>query len=344
MSLDVIFEHIADDLGIRKGNTEDRLSWKFRIVYSVAAKRGLDTLWEKENGGEQNGTVSLSSITRTIDQVFKSFHALCPDLEVAVQDFMQCNLKAGEGVAEYLSTLLQKGGCFYHCPYRAAPVIFSKAQLGGMMFLRGLPSGAERCMSGAGMYAEASAGEQPKDVAHIFGLHKILSGEDLDSMENSLPVQCREHMDGWEFLDLSPSYKKYWKNNPDKGVLSLVRKRRETEKIYMLYRYDGRKFFCRTLPEYWNSATRYLALAVAFLSQRGTLPPITAEDDGPMVSLKIGYRLPPAEETFFRLYSWPDIVRKKNPYFFRIMARPVFEAFKILMPQLGYTLLEESHA
>lgn len=343
MSLDAVFERMADDLGIKKGKTEESLSWKCRIAYSVSIKRGLDALWEKEDDVEQNGTVSLLHITRTIKQVFRAFHVLCPEMAAVMQDFMQLHISDGESPEKLLIELLQKGGCFYHSPYRAAPAIFAGAHLAGTMFLRGLPLEEVQCMSGAGMYAEAPIGGCPENVATLFGLRKILSGTDMDRLENSLPKQHREYMDSWEFLDLSRKNGKYWKDKPDKGVTSLARRVHKVEKVYTLYRYDGSRFLCRALPECWHSGTRYLALAVALLSRRGILPAITMKDDGPVVSLKVGYLLPPAEETFFRLYSWPDIVRKRNPYFSRVMTRSVFEAFQILMTHLGYTFLEESH-
>lgn len=346
MSFDAVFERMATDLDISKGKREDALSWRCRIAYSVAAKRGLDSLWEKEEGGEQ-GTVSLIHITRTIGQVFRAFHMLCPDIEAAMQEFTQHTqqyLGTGKIPEAVLVELLQAGGCFYHCPHRAAPAAPAQAGIAGVTFLRGLSPGDSRYMSGAGMYCKTSSDGSSDDVGHMFGLQKILSDMDLDRWENSLQEQRREHMDGWEFLNLAllKENMKYWKDRPDLGTLSLARKQRKTEKAYMLYRYDGRSFLCRTLPEYWSQGTRYLPLAVALLSRRGTLPSFLVEDDGPVVSLKAGYLLPPAEETFFRLYSWPDM-GKKNPRFIRVMARPVFEAFQILMTHLGYTFLEESH-
>lgn len=343
MSLDAVFERLADDLGIKKGKTEESLSWKCRIAYSVSVKRGLDALWEKEDDVEQNGTVSLLHITRTIKQVFRAFHVLCPEMEAVMQDFMQLHISDGESLEELVSELLQKGGCFYHSPYRAAPAIFARAQLAGTVFLRGLPLGKVRCMSGAGMYAKAPIGGCPEDVATLFGLRKILSGKDMDHLETSLPKQYREHMNSCKFLNLSRKNGKYWKDRPDKGVTSLARRVDEFEKVYTLYQYDGSRFLCQALPEYWHSGTHYIALAIALLSREGTLPAIAVKDDGPVVSLRLNYLLPPAEETFFRLYSWPDMARKRNPYFSRVMTRPVFETFQILMTHLGYTFLEESY-
>lgn len=343
MSIDAVFERIADDLGIRKGMLENTLSWKFRITYSVAAKRGLDSLWEEEDDDGQNSPVSLHRITRTIKQVFKAFHAFCPELEMDMDNFMQRYLRDNESPEVALVEILQKGGCFYHCPYRAAPAAPSQAGIAGVSFLRGLSPGSQRSMSGSGMFTEAHTNTHFEDIMNMFGLRRILSHTGLDNLETALPEQYREHMDGWEFLDLSWKNGKYWKGKPDKGVSSLARKQQEAKKTYALYRYDGREFSSRALPEHWHSGTHYLTLAVALLSRRGALPSILVKDDGPLIHLRLGYKLPPSEETFFFLYSWPDIVRKSNPSFSRMMSRPVFEAFQILMNHLGYTFLEEAH-
>lgn len=344
MNFNSVFARMAEDLAIKRGITENALSWKCRIAYSVTAKRGLDALWEKDEQA-QHGTVSLSHLIETMKQVFRVFYVLCPDIEASIQSFVQqptCSRNEPEAL---LVKLLQQGGCFYHTSYRAAPSPFVKAQLAGVTFLRGLPLGAARSMSGAGMYMRIPAEGSPEAVASLFGLRKILSETELDRLEKALPEESRESMDGWEFLELTRTNGKYWKSCPDKGVSSLARRVHDVEKAYALYRYDGRTFLCRPLPEFWHSGTQYLALAIALLTRRGMLPPITynVNNNDSVVSLKMGYLLPPAEETFFRLYSWPDMVQNKNPYFFRIMARPVFEAFQILMTHLGYTFLEESH-
>ncbi|MEQ2845018.1 hypothetical protein AAAU50_03995 [Bilophila wadsworthia] len=46
MNINSVFERMAEELAIKRGITEDILSWKCRIAYSVTAKRGLDALWE----------------------------------------------------------------------------------------------------------------------------------------------------------------------------------------------------------------------------------------------------------------------------------------------------------
>lgn len=346
MSIDAVFERMAEDLSIQKGVEEGKLSWKYRIAYSVAAKRGLDALWD--NNDSNNGSIPLPlvHINHTIKEVFGTFYALCPAIETALLDYIHLYPKSEESLAgNALSNLLQQGGCFYHSPYRVAPASFFQVHLGGITFLRGLSPGTARFISGAGMYKISPGGGHLEDLMQMFCLQKIMSGSDLDRLKDSLPEQLWEDMDGWAFLNLNPSRppREYWKNRPDIGELSLARTQRAGGNIYMLYLHDGRNFRCWVLPEYWYYKRRYLALAVALLSQRGMLPPIFATDDGPLIFVKLGYLLPPAENIFFHLYSWPDIVGKKNSSFIRVMTRPVYDVFHTLMTHLRYTFLEETH-
>ena len=214
MNFNSVFERMAEELAIKRGITEDDLSWKCRIAYSVTAKRGLDALWEQDVG-EQHGTVSLNHLMGTMQQVLRTFYVLCPDIEVSIQNFIQHPILLGKKPEALLGKLLQEGGCFYHVSYRAAPSPFVKAQLAGITFLRGVPLGAARCMSGAGMYMEMPADGSPEEVASLFGLRKIVSGADLDRLENSLPEESRASMDDWEFLELSRINGKYWKSRPE---------------------------------------------------------------------------------------------------------------------------------
>ena len=146
MNINSVFERMAEELAIKRGITEDILSWKCRIAYSVTAKRGLDALWEQDVG-EQHGTVSLSHLMGTMKQVLRTFYVLCPDIEASIQNFIQDPILLGKEPEALLGKLLQEGGCFYHVSYRAAPSPFVKAQLAGVTFLRGVPLGAARCMS-----------------------------------------------------------------------------------------------------------------------------------------------------------------------------------------------------
>ena len=60
--------------------------------------------------------------------------------------------------------------------------------------------------------------------------------------------------------------------------------------------------------------------------------------------IKLGYRLPPSEENFFKLYSWHvryDFTSKTPQVFTRMMARQIYPMFKHELESMGYCFVEE---
>lgn len=75
------------------------------------------------------------------------------------------------------------------------------------------------------------------------------------------------------------------------------------------------------------------------MKRYGTLPEIKAAAGGGLVEIELGYRLPPSEEVFFKLYSWP--ARYDAPHVFtRTMAEQVYPVFKRELEAIGYRFLE----
>ena len=337
-----IFERLSRDLGIARGSRETPEHWHCRLVYSVATVRGLASLWEQEEGQEEEG-VSLQHVAAVMEQTLMSFRKLFPYVEKALASFEDAT---NEGLQVQIRDVLQRGGCFYHRSWRAAPTVRSCAFANGISFLRGLRPGKTCPMSGAGFYRKGESGKANRDVFSMFGLQALLSRKELVRLGESLNEVRRDFPEDREFLRLhfSRSGQKYWKEQPDRDVLSLMR-RKEGNSAYTLYRFDGKTFYCRVLPEYWNEHPRYAALAAALLAQRGlTFFDVKHEDN--LVFVKPDYLLPPAVEAFFRLYSWPDLdpsQKERGYYAFRIMAGEVYPAFHDVMTRLGYRFEERSY-
>lgn len=82
-----------------------------------------------------------------------------------------------------------------------------------------------------------------------------------------------------------------------------------------------------------------MRIAAALLKRYGALPEIKATASGDLMEVKLGYRLPPPEEAFFKLYSWP--ARYDAPQVFtRTMARQVYPVFKHGLETIGYCFVE----
>lgn len=342
------FDRIAGDLDIERGQGEEDLFWRCRVVYSAAVKRGLDSLWDNEDTLAQDKpnivTVSIEHVTRTIGKTLEAFYTFCPDLCPAMcpPNFLpNAKLLNAESA---LCELLQECGCFYHRNFQASPAVQTQAQLSGVKFLRGLPPGSSRMMSGAGMYTPCcNAIGSNAEVIRMFDLQKILSGTDLEHIEASSSEQVMVLDGGYEFLQLRPKFcSKYWKDKPDRGILSLMR-RRQLPHVYFFYRYDGKHLHMRSLPQWRCEKRAYLSLSAALLAKDGALPPFHTRAEGEIVRIRVGYKLSPREECFFRLYSWPDFSTRGNAYFSRIMNKSVYDAFKMVMINLGYPFMESSY-
>ncbi|WP_165067706.1 hypothetical protein [Desulfovibrio sp. ZJ200] len=337
-----IFERISQDLGIDKEVSEPVEYWYCRLAYSAAAVRGLTFLWEQEENQDEK-SVSLKHLTCTIEQTLATFRTLFPQVGKVLDSFER---QTKEKLSVKICDILRNGGCFYHKEFRAAPAAPSCAFKSGVSFLRGLRPGEVCPISGAGFYRKEMSNKSNRDIFSMFGLRALSSEENLERLEESLREERRHTLEGREFLCLDPSFLRqgYWKNTPDKEILSLMR-RKKGDHSYALYRFDGSTFYCRALPEYWNEKKHYVALAAAMLARRG-LPPFEVKTVGKLVFVKPGYLLPPAEDAFFRLYSWPDLApnqRDKGPFAPRIMAGEIYTAFHDIMTHLGYRFKETSH-
>ena len=123
--------------------------------------------------------------------------------------------------------------------------------------------------------------------------------------------------------------------------------------IYVLYRFENGRFQHRQLPEWRVTDFRasaktdygeYRRISNALLDFYGQLPPVRAHFNGKLMEVHPGYRLPPEEEDFFRLYSWPmdyDITASNPKVFCRAMSPIVYPAFKHALEAIGYHFVEE---
>ena len=160
--------------------------------------------------------------------------------------------------------------------------------------------------------------------------------------------------DNTEFLRLDPPFKwGYWQQIPGRdGRISLARYG-DPNKIFVFYRYDNGVYQHKPIPEwrirdYFSNDTgsygEYRRIAIAFLKQYGTLPEIKDKESGNLMEIKVGYRLPPSEEEFFKLYSWPmryNITFKSPQVFTRKMAMQIYPMFKHELESIGYCFVEE---
>lgn len=82
-------------------------------------------------------------------------------------------------------------------------------------------------------------------------------------------------------------------------------------------------------------------MAAAILLRRGVLPPIEAAVEEKYVTVRLGYLLPPAEEAFFCLYSWPkNFEIGRSCLFERVFRASVYPFWREMLETLGYCFKE----
>ena len=124
-------------------------------------------------------------------------------------------------------------------------------------------------------------------------------------------------------------------------------------KLYAFYRWRDGIFEQKPIPVWriddfrtigQSGSGEYRRIACALLDHIGELPPILVSFKDWIARIKLGYRLPPAEEDFFKLYSWPinyDVTPKTPQVFQREMSVMVYSILRQHLGSIGYRFVEE---
>lgn len=338
-----LIQSIAEEFNIPILNGTD---WKCQTVYSLAGRMALASLGDL---CEKGSSISIEHFKKRVLQIKNAYGSIFPEIGRAMrceQDFMQ-----NEVYTTYLRT-----GYLYHYAGHAVAATRVFAEFGGVTLHRGCSPDDRLFMSGLGLYSDYSQSSDTT-VAEMFCLQNKSFEDFLDELLSTndwLPIDWPP---GTEFLRLKPPFNRgYWQQTPDKTDQVSLARFGEYEKSYVFYRYEGgiALHLCvpqwRILDLFSNTAnthgkySEYRRIAVSLLSRYETLPKIRTSYDGGIVLINIGYRLPPSEEDFFKLYSWPttfDFSEERPNVFKRKMSENVFTVFKHELESIGYCFEEE---
>ena len=338
MSNDLIFS-IRKQLDIPKSADND---WICQIVYSSAGEMALASLWDHYENSE---AVSVQHFKRRVSQLFDAYIGLYPALSYTFPED-RTNL-----VDEIYSIYL-RNGFFYHSPFHISPALPANASVGNLVLHRGHSPDAKLLMSGLGFYSVQPTFDE-RSVVNMFGLQEITFDSYLSELLLCGEWESVVWPENTEYLRLDPPFRwGYWQNTPvSDGRISLARYG-DPNKVFVLYRFHNGNYQQKAIPEwrirdYFSNDgghEEYRRIATALLQRYDTLPHIKVSFDNQMVEIKLGYRLPPAEEAFFKLYSWPlryDFTAKTPQVFTRKMAKQVFPIFRHTLETLGYCFMEE---
>lgn len=337
---DYLIASIGKQLNIPITATSERLG---QLIYSAAGQLSLASLWDKS---EDDDFISIQHFKQRLAQIFEAYESIIPKTQNVFP-------RDKSALIDEIYSIYLHNGFFYHASYRLSPVTPTVASNNLISLHRGFSPETMFWMSGLGYYSNKITGDT-KSIASMFGLQKCSFEQYLDEVLSYSEWTPIHWPDNSEFLRLdSPFNKGYWQTVPIKdGRISLARFG-EPSKLYVLYRYQDGSYHQKTIPQWLfldcfsgdlNSQGEYRRIANALLKRYGSLPSHKVKANGDLVTVKLGYRLPPSEEAFFKLYSWPilyDFQPKSPQVFTRKMAKPVYEMFRNEMESIGYNFTEE---
>lgn len=334
-----LFDYIGRQLNIPKSDDD---MWICQIVYSVAAQMALVSLRDHK---EDNSSISIKHFKNRIYQIFDAYEGVYPQIK-----FLFPSDKSDLVDDMYLVYL--RTGFIYHSAYQISPSILAHASCNDITLYRGVYPDSDLFMSGMGFYYQHENSSN-LSVASLFDLQTQTFDEYLDQLLNNNEWEFVEWPENTEFLRLDPPFSRgYWQQTPDKSQRISLARYGEPNKLFVLYRFYQGEYQQKQIPEWklkdWftneTSYEEYRRIAIALLKRYNNLPAISVKKKDDLVEIKLGYRLPPSEEDFFKLYSWPvryDFSSDFPQVFKRIMAKSVYPVFKQTLETLGYCFLEE---
>lgn len=339
---------IGQQLHIAKSDDD---AWICHTIYSLAGKMALASLWDHD---ESRNSVSLQHFKERAEQIFTAYTAIYP------QTFRLFPASPKDLVEDIYAVYLRTGH-FYNSPYKISPAAFTQAATGSVVLYRGISPNAKFPMSGLGFYSlhsKPAKTENALSIAEMFGLQVQTLGEYLEELllddnwtETEWPLDA-------EFLRLEPPFSRgYWQETPhEDGRISLFRYG-SPNKLYAFYQFEQNRILQKTIPEWqvndirslrlkaYSKYGEYHRIAVALLDRYKELPPIKVKLEGETAQIRLGYWLPPTEEDFFKLYSWPSEYLSSTQDFigriYRQMSTPVYLVFRQHLETIGYHFEEE---
>lgn len=377
--LNRLMTRIAKRLGIPY-EREDRDAF-LRILYSAASYQAILAFWDEYSTDEYStdendgGIITIAHFKNKIIMTLYAYLSIAKELGYDLKDCL--NLNNGkellQNIADEIFETYWQSGMFYRISSnnddtsrrRVAVPRQVSFNINSISLLRGVVNDEKNIlMSGSGFYCISKNIHEDniRDIIRSWGFGAPIGEPYLKSLSLGVIWERFDIDFPVEFLQLSKN--KYWGNNCPNISFGLARYGAKGNEIYVLFRKldDGSfekgklKFFQYGHP--WgegidvNYTTKeYLRVACSILKSEKKLPKIEYKECDKLVMIKLGYLLPTAEETFFKLYSWPlkfknigeESTMRSNNYdqlTRRVMHSDVFNVFKIMMMHQGFEFQE----
>ncbi len=333
LDYDDLMPKISREFDIKKSERETETDWIIRVLYSLCGKMALNSLLDTV----EDDKVTINHFKNRIIEIINAYTDLFDS------DLLNFRF---EDWPEFIDNHYLSNGCFYHRAYSLTSCIRKTSKSEYVTFLRGASFGEKVFLSGLGQYKLADKNDANSTIPEMFKLSNPVPTDNLDFLISKalwVPVSKGSR---YEFLNYNRDVNKhYWKDTNSKNdEISLMRTVNVPHAYYLYENIDG-KMFCSLLPEWMVKDYGYISISLGIMLKKGLQPLIEVDDWGPVLSLKLDYLLPPSEQKFMELYSWPafnninvnDFSNKTN----RIIDKRVFSAMKPWIEKVGFSIKGE---
>ena len=324
-----LLEKVAERLNIYRGSTETESDYKARLIYSMLGRMAYTSLWDTE---EECNFISIIHFTKRIETLFYSYTEMYPEIKYL---FSSENEKLS--LSKYIKEIYQNTGQFYHSPSRISPAAYNKAEFSQTVFSRGTPLSESVFLSGIGMYQITE--NFSDDVTQVNTMFQLSDSpvEYWNQIIQNVQWHEMQTKQSLEYLCTQPPFRRgYWLQTPDKEIISIARTTDMQNKLYYLYKIQDNQILVSQLPLWLVSDKQYRLLSNGCLMQMKKLPEFSFHEDGGIVRIFVGYLLPPAEQYFLELYSWPENFLNLPNHFRRICSKEIFMTIKFIFEKNGY--------
>ena len=318
---------ISNEYSIKRGNKEDTIVWKDRIIYSLLGRMAIASL----SDGLEEGTVSIIHMKKRIHDVFSAYYSMYEEI---ARDYSELS----EGLEQEIYDIFLHTGIVYHRPDRILMSKKTNAVCNGVKFTRGYELDTKQMLSGLGSYIIQDEDEKTLSLSQMFCLEETLLVDRWRVYTRDPKWTQYETDQTTQYLKKKPPFSKgYWVDKPyNDGEISILRTGFTGAYLYFLYKYDDDTLLVSQLPQWQVAGGNYRTLSNAYLANEGTLPETIYKTDGELTYVDFQYLPPPSELYLWKLYSWPKRYSNFPCDFSRVCVTKVFEAIKETMMRQGY--------
>lgn len=329
-----LIEKISNEFDLKKDIDETDEMWRARVVYSVAGRMAVASLYDVL---EDDQPVSVTHLKRRCQKILEAYFDLYPNLQYEMA-------ASAEEYADEIYNILLAAGCVYHMPNRLQPPNEKRVALKNIEVQRGTAVGEKLLVSGIGTYLIKSGEQSIEEVMDMFQIPMVSLVDYGNHLIKSAQWSTFETSVHMEYLRTEPPFTKgYWKDTPDAdGRISLLRTGEQGGYLYYLYKYEQGNMETSALPSWMVEGSEYRTVSNSILAANGTLPSLKVEknENKKTVLIRQEYLLPNAVMNFVKLYSWPARFLRVPSDFNRVMNKEVFEILREILQIMGIEVKE----